>query len=342
MSAAGFSFKPGQRRVVKVSGEDLVRTGHLDGCDGFPLVVQPNAEAVSLAGWAAEHRGLVEDWLLRYGAVLFRGFGVDSIEGFDEVTRSVTPDLLDYQERAAPRVQVAKNIFSSTEYAAEGTIPMHHEMSYSHNWPTKLWFYCVQPARDGGRTPLAEDRKVFGRIDPEIKRELLARKVMYVRNYGEGIDLSWQDAFQTTDRAAVEEYCARAGMTVEWRDRDRLRTRSVRQAVAMHPKTGETVWFNHAHMFHVSNLEPEVRRALLAQFAPDELPRNAFFGDGAPIPDEMLEGVRETYRQTAIGFDWNAGDVLLLDNFLTSHGREPYAGPRRIVVAMAELYTYRD
>ncbi|MFN2414368.1 MAG: TauD/TfdA family dioxygenase, partial [Pyrinomonadaceae bacterium] len=33
------------------------------------------------------------------------------------------------------------------------------------------------------------------------------------------------------------------------------------------------------------------------------------------------------------------GDVMMLDNFLSSHGREPFAGPRRILVAMAELYT---
>jgi hypothetical protein len=30
---------------------------------------------------------------------------------------------------------------------------------------------------------------------------------------------------------------------------------------------------------------------------------------------------------------------MMLDNFLTSHGRESFIGPRQILVAMSELYT---
>jgi alpha-ketoglutarate-dependent taurine dioxygenase len=165
---------------------------------------------------------------------------------------------------------------------------------------------------------------------------------MYVRNYGEGVDMTWQDAFQTDDRAQVEEYCRRSHTSFDWKGGDRLRTRQVRQAVATHPSVGEQVWFNHAHMFHVSNLQPAVRESLLAEFADDELPRNAFYGDGTRIEDSVLDEIRAIYRETAVTFQWREGDVLLLDNFLTSHGREPFAGTRRIVVAMAELYTNRD
>ena len=35
---------------------------------------------------------------------------------------------------------------------------------------------------------------------------------MYVRNYGNGLDLPWQKVFQTDDRARVDEYCARASI----------------------------------------------------------------------------------------------------------------------------------
>jgi alpha-ketoglutarate-dependent taurine dioxygenase len=92
-------------------------------------------------------------------------------------------------------------------------------------------------------------------------------------------------------------------------------------------------------MFHVSNLEPAVRESLLAEFKDDELPRNAFYGDGAPIESSVLEEIREVYRQASVAFDWRRGDILMLDNFLASHGREPFEGPRKILVAMAELYT---
>lgn len=337
--AKAFPFGAARRKSVRQSQDDLVRLGSLDGCGDFPLLIEPNADDVSLAAWAAAHRERLESLLLERGALLFRGFRVDSIERFREAARAVTPDLLDYVERAALRREVAAGVYTSTEFPADQWIPLHHEMSYSHNWPTKLWFYCDQPASEGGRTPIVDDRLILDRIRPEIQRPFLEKQVMYVRNYGEGVDLPWQQTFQTSDRAEVEAYCRKAGMELEWRGGDRLRTRTVRPATVNHPRTGVRLWFNHAHMFHVSNLHRATRQALLSDFAPDELPRNAFYGDGSPIPDEMLEAIRQVYREAAVAFPWRRGDMLLLDNFLASHGREPFTGPRRIVVAMAELYT---
>lgn len=329
----------GERKAIRRSEQDLIETGFLPGLDGFPLVVRPGLDGVDLVSWSAGHRPWIEEKLLAHGAILWRGFDVADVERFREVARAIAPELLDYTERAAPRNEVGSQVYTSTEFPADQWIPLHHEMSYSHNWPTKLFFYCDQPPRSGGRTPLVQDRGLLERLDPEIREPFLEKKVMYVRNYGQGVDLPWQQAFQTEDRAAVEAYCRSAGAEVEWLDGERLRTRSVRQVTATHPRTGDVLWFNHAHMFHSSNLEPAVRDALRSHLAPDELPRNAFYGDGSPIPDEIAEAIRTVYREESVGFDWQKGDVLLLDNFLTSHGREPFEGPRRIVVAMAELYT---
>lgn len=334
-------FRSGARKTVRVTREELVRTRFLNDRE-VPLVIEPSLGSVNLASWLAANREAVERHLLRHAAVLFRGFGIDSGEAFHEAVRALGSDLLDYQERAAPRIEVSKGVYTSTEFPADQSIPLHHEMSYAHNWPERIWFYCHQPSETGGRTPIAPDRDVIGRLDPVIKERFLERKVMYVRNYGEGVDLSWQEAFQTDSREKVEEYCRGAGMEVEWRGGDRLRTRAVRQVVATHPRTGETVWFNHAHMFHVSNLPETVRSALLSQFAEEELPRNAFYGDGEPIEAETLESIREVYRSAAVAFPWQHGDVLLVDNFLASHGREPYTGARRILVAMTDLYINRE
>jgi alpha-ketoglutarate-dependent taurine dioxygenase len=280
--------------------------------------------------------------LLEHGAILFRNFDLSTVSQFEQFAQALAPSLLEYHERAAPRTEVGGKIYTSTEYPADQVIPLHHEMSYSHNWPTKLWFFCQQPARQGGQTPIASDRQVFSRIAPRIKERFMQKKVMYVRNYGKGLDLSWQETFQTHERSVVEKYCREAHTEFEWRSGDRLHTRQVRQAVAVHPKTGETVWFNHAHMFHQSNLTPMVRDSLLAEFKEDELPRNAFYGDGSPIESAVLEEIRDIYNQSAVIFSWQQNDILMLDNFLASHGREPFIGPRKVLVAMAELYTNEE
>ena len=336
------SLRSVRRKALNLSTESLVKTSQFSDDEVLPLIVEPRLENVNLAGWTAQNREWIEMQLLRHGGILFRGFDVKEVERFEEFARAISPELLDYRERAAPRVEVGRNIYTSTEYPADQHIPLHHEMSYSHNWPTKIWFFCVLPAQERGATPVANDRKVFARIDPQIKETFMRKKVMYVRNYGEGVDLSWQDVFQTTDRTKVEEYCRQARTAFEWKSNDRLRTRQVRQVTATHPKTGETVWFNHAHMFHLSNLQPVVRESLLSQFKEEDLPRNAYYGDGSPIETSVLDEIRGIYQETAITFPWQRGDILMLDNFLASHGREPFVGPRKIVVAMAELYTNNE
>jgi alpha-ketoglutarate-dependent taurine dioxygenase len=160
---------------------------------------------------------------------------------------------------------------------------------------------------------------------------------MYVRNYGDGLGLPWHEVFQTTERDEVEEHCRRAEIVCEWKGGDRLCTRQVRPAVRTHPKSGEWVWFNHALFFHVSSLDAETRDAF-AGLSADELPFNTLFGDGTSIDVSLMEEIREAYKQATVSFAWQMGDVLMLDNMLVAHGREPFVGPRKVVVAMADPF----
>jgi alpha-ketoglutarate-dependent taurine dioxygenase len=160
---------------------------------------------------------------------------------------------------------------------------------------------------------------------------------MYVRNYGGGADLPWQEVFQTREPTEVEAFCRDHDINVEWLPEGRLRTRQVCQAVVRHPKTGRMLWFNQAHLFHVSSLEPDIREAMLEVFGQDELPRNSFYGDGSPIEEAVLEEVRQVYREEQVVFPWERADVLLLDNMAVAHGRTSYTGERKIRVGMTEL-----
>lgn len=334
------SFKVIKRKPIRLSQDELIKTGYIDGANSPPLVIEPNVAGVNLATWAGDNRDFIERELLKHGALLFRSFNVKAAEEFRGFIEATSGKVLEYNERSSPRTLVANNIYTSTDYPPDQSIFLHNEQSYNITYPLRIFFYSAMPALRGGETPIADTRKILGRISQEVKEQFISKKYMYVRNFGDGFGLSWQDAFQTTDKTVVEEYCRNNYIEFEWKDGNRLRTRQVRQAVAEHPRTGETVWFNHLTFFHVSTLEPVVRDSLMAQFDEDDLPNNTLYGDGSRIPPRVLDELRRAYNQEEITFRWQEGDILMLDNMLMAHGRKPYEGPRRVLVGMAEPHTW--
>lgn len=305
----------------------------------LPLLVEAISSVTDLVEWATWHREEVEMRLRESGGILFRGFRIEGPEKLEALIRSFSGRLLDYSYRSTPRTVVSGKIYTSTEYPAHQTIPLHNENAYAHDWPMKIWFFSLQCAVNGGETPLADSRRVYKRIPRNVRERFERLGVTYVRNYGSGFDLPWQEVFQTTSRTDVEVFCAATGIQFEWLLDDRLRTRQTCRAVASHPTTAEMVWFNQAHLFHVSRLQAEVREALLSVFSEEDLPRNVYYGDGSAIDPADLDCICEAYEQEKIVFPWSTGDVLLLDNMLAAHGRHPFTGARKVVVGMAEPYS---
>lgn len=310
----------------------------------MPFVVEPesareNATANDLLAYYQANADHLESKLLQHGALLLRGFGVNTPSSFARCVRTLNGSLLDYVDGNSPRTKLTAGVYTSTEYPSEYPISLHNELSYSHRWPRKLFFCCIVAPRENGETPIADSRAILRNLDAAVLEEFTRKGVKYVRNLhgGQGVGPSWQDTFETADRAAVERYCAGENGDVQWQADGGLRLTQVRPAVATHPRTNERVWFNQADQFHPSTHPARVYETMMAVYRgkEGELPQNALFGDDTPIAAGLLEHVRETARKSAVLFPWQEGDVLVIDNMLTCHGRMPYTGPRKILVAMS-------
>lgn len=329
------TFRP---QPIKVSQQELIQVSSLTNEEISPLVIKPNLAQLDLSVWAKNNRDWIESKLLKHGGILFRDFKSETREHFEKFVSSVSSELMLYVEGATPRTRLTDKVYTSTEFPAEQSIALHNELSYTTNWPMKIWFFCLNPASERGETPIADMRKVFQRIDVKIRERFQQKGWMLVRNFGDGFGLPWQNVFHTDSKAVVEEYCRQSKIEFEWKDNNRLRTRQVRPAIARHPKTSAMLWFNHMVFWHISSLEPQLRQMLLTEFKPEELPYNTYYGDGSEIETSIVEEIRAAYQQETIVFPWHQGDILMLDNMLMAHGRNPFTGPRKILTSMGEPF----
>ncbi len=337
-AVAGPALRGGRRRSIFGGGlESLVTTLPPDPAQPLPAVLQPAQAEVLLDEWARASRGRIDELLRDRGAILFRGFPLPSPAAFERFADAASGGLFaDYGD--LPRESLGDKIYGSTPYPKEEAILFHNESSHLPQWPLRIFFHCVTAAASGGETPLLDCRRVYREMDPEVRDKFERLGLIYVRNFISGLDVGWQDFFKTAERQAVERQCRELGIDCSWTAGGDLRTVQRRPAVAVHPVTGDKLFFNQVQLHHPACLPARVRADLFALCGSvDRLPRNVAYGDGSPIEDEVIQELSRLYERLAAAFPWQAGDVVLLDNMAVAHGRRPYTGERKILVAMGGL-----
>ena len=313
-----------------------VRTSFLSSEQALPLVVEAGSADLDGTAWAKGQRQFIETALRKHAAILFRNFGLATPGQFEAFVEAMEPKLHgSYGD--LPKKEGGRNIYRSTPYPERQMILYHNESSHLERWPRKQWFFCELPSRVGGATPIVDCREMLNRLPAGLVDELESRGLLYVRTFVPRLDVSWQDFFKTDSRTEVEKRLAASGSEWHWLDEQTLQTRTRCPAVIRHPHTGERVFFNQIQLHHVGCLEPEVREDLLSMVGAERMPRQVVYGDGTPISDESLALIGQTYEACAVRFDWRQGDVLMLDNMLAAHARDPYQEPRKIAVAMADM-----
>jgi len=336
----GPSLRRARPQALAFSEIVLTKTRMLSPELSLPLVIEPALDNVDLVAWARDNSAYLDGELLKHGALLLRGFQTD-LEVFEAVAGAVSKELFrDYGD--LPQEQGKDAVYHSTPYPENEMIDFHNESSHLRSWPEKQFFMCMQVSEHGGVTPIVDCREVYRLLSPELRDKFHTRGLKYVRNFIPKLDVSWQQFFRTEDRAEVEAKCRETGTDFKWKDGDRLKIESWAPGVITHPRTGELVFFNQVRLHHVSCLPAAYRESTLSMFAEDDLPRNVVFGDGTPITDDEIAQVGLAFEKAVVDAPWQKGDIMMLNNMLVAHGRRPFKGKRKIVVAMADMWKTED
>jgi alpha-ketoglutarate-dependent taurine dioxygenase len=307
----------------------------------LPIVIEPGVPRLDPLDWARGQHNFIESALRHHGAILFRNFDLRTPCDFEAFAEAMSPGLYGgYGD--LPKKEEGNNIYRSTPYPEQKMILFHNESSHLARWPGKQWFFCELPAPNGGATPLVDVREMVRRLPPEVAARFEQKSLLYIRTFIEGLDVPWRDFFKTADRGEVEAQCRATGTEFTWLDDEVLQTRTLCRAIIRHPVTGERAFFNQVQLHHPSSLDPQTRDDLIDLLGADRLPRNVLYGDGTPIEDEVMALIGKLYEAIAVRFRWQQGDVIMLDNMLTAHARDPYEGPRKIVVAMGEMMSRQE
>ncbi|MGZ4371445.1 MAG: TauD/TfdA family dioxygenase [Gaiellaceae bacterium] len=323
-------------------------------CSAGPVIIRPAAGSGSVEALAElldRDRVQLHELLLRHGALLFRGFGASSAQDLSRVFAAAGERSMPYVGGISPRTQVGQDVYTSTELPPGVRIGLHNELAYLAVQPRHLWFACLVPASDGGETTLADGRAIFADLDPTVRQRFLDRGVRYTSTFHgqsawfslverwQKVTKSWMEAFETSDRQVVAVSCRALGAAARWLPSGRLVIETERPAVVEHPETGETVWFNSAHLFRLSPRGIGWLRYLLSRLffvKRSTRTHDAHFADGGEIDVATLDHLFDVLDAHTVAVRWERGDVLWVDNVRCMHGRNPFHGQRRVLAAMTQ------
>ena len=306
----------------------------------FPAILENRIGLTSLDDcitWIKANKDQFESILSDAGALLFRGFPVDSAETFDAFSSAFGYRNFTYQESLsnAVRVNFTERVFTANEAPKDVEIYLHHEMAQTPIYPSKLFFFCKSAAEEGGATPLCRSDSLFTALKqqaPQLAADFATKGLKYTtrmpgeNNIHSGQGRSWKSTLSVESVAQAEEKLAELGYHWTWLEDNSLEATTPVLPAVKTLEDGKQVFFN------------QLIAAYMGWKGVKDNPASAItFGDGSHIAKEGLELVNSLSAQFTFDLPWQDGDVALVDNYITMHGRRPFTGERKrqVLVALA-------
>jgi len=331
---------------------------------GLPFVVRANASfGTTRAQVMAHFRDHAEPFrqlVRRNGVALLRDLPIETPQEFQNALEALGYNLYTTNYGgASPRANITQKTFESTAAPAPFIIGFHTEFCYQSTRPGMIAFFCMQPARRYGETPLFDCSRVWESLSPALRDKLethglLYRRYFYNRKSALNFRKTWSEAFHTTSRDEVEAYLVSEGMRYRWESNGNLATELRLPAVLVDPvqrKKRLSITLFNADSFRYmfwrfrDRYHPLQRRALEMFVQWEYAKKNTFlqvlWGNGQAFSQAETEEIQHAAWDNAIAFRWQPRDLLLIDNISFGHSRLNVKNPRRIIAAMADPYDVR-
>ena len=306
----------------------------------FPSVVVNDGSLKTqqeCSDWIKLNATELEARLRESGAILFRGFPVNSAETFDEFSHSFGYPNFTYKESLsnAVRINFTERVFTANEAPKDVEIFLHHEMAQTPISPSKLFFFCKSAADKGGETPLCRSDMLFEDLAeqmPALAADFVSKGLQYTTqmpaeddpNSGQG--RSWKSTLSVQDASEAEQKLDQLGYSWEWLADGSLRATTPVLPAVIDMGNDKKVFYN------------QLIAAYMGWKGVRENPSSAItFGDGTAIPVEGLQLAVKLSEKYTFDLPWQDGDVALVDNYMTMHGRRPFLGERKrqVLVSLA-------
>ncbi|HEX4143553.1 MAG TPA: TauD/TfdA family dioxygenase [Pirellulales bacterium] len=303
----------------------------------FPLAYECRDAPVdveAVCAWAGARAGQLSDEACRHGAILFRGFPLRTAADFDRFVAAFGLPAFTYEDSLSNAVRLNRTprVFTANEAPPTVEIFFHHEMAQTPLYPSKLFFFCEQPAETGGATPLCRSDILWRRLAserPQFAHDVETKGLRYSNvmpgemDLASGMGRSWQSTLRTTTIEGAEERLRKLGYTWQWLAGDGLRVRTPVMRGVYELPDGRRSFFNQ----------------LIAAYcgwkdARNDPSKSITLGDDSPLDSDAVAVAVRLAEELAFDVPWRAGDVALVDNFVTMHGRRPFTGTRKILAAM--------
>jgi alpha-ketoglutarate-dependent taurine dioxygenase len=305
----------------------------------FPSIIVNDGSIETLQQaqcWVNENRASLQKELACTGALLFRGFPVTDAQSYDHFFSAFGYDNFTYQESLsnAVRINYTELVFSANEAPKDVEIYLHSEMAQTPIFPNIISLFCEKAADSGGATILCRSDIVYQKVmaaEPLLTEKLSREGLKYTNtmpsgdNPGSAQGRGWQSTLSVQSKDQAEEKLQNLGYRWQWHADGSLSAQTKALPAIKSVEGDRQVFFN------------QIIAAYQGWKGVKEDPSVGLcFGDDSAIPKHFLDKICEIAAATAYDLLWQDGDVALVDNHLSMHGRRPYGGDtvRRVLVTL--------